>query len=360
MNQDLRQFIKESLERGQDREAIRDVLVEAGWQEREVNSGLAAFADVAFPVAVPRPRPYLYAREAFLYLVSFIALYVFAFSLGAVFFGLIDYHFSSSIYRYDPSPSAAQTTALAAIIVALPLYLLLMRRLATAVAADPERRQSLIRRWLTYLTLVVGAAIILGDIIALLARLLAGDPTTGFVLKVAGILVITGPIFGYYLWDMRQAEEDVTESTAHAAPILRGLVIGAVLVVVATLGYSVYLVGTPGQQRDVRLDERRVSDLRDISHNIDTYLELNDAMPASLDDLRGPRFYVDSIEDPETSVPYEYRVLEGDQYELCATFTTDNTEGRRGERRSFSETAWDHGVGLTCFQLTGKGETSGP
>ena len=360
MNEELRQFIKESLERGQDREAIRNVLLNAGWQEREVNSGLAAFADVAFPVAVPLPRPYLHAREAFLYLVSFIALYVFAFSLGAVFFGLIDYHFSSSIYRYDPGPSAAQTTALAAVIVAFPLYLFLMRRLAAAVAADPERRQSLIRRWLTYLTLVVGAAIILGDVIALLARLLAGDPTTGFVLKVIAILVITGPIFGYYLWDMRQAEEEVAQSTARAAPVLRGLVIGAIVVVIATLGYSVYLVGTPGQQRDVRLDERRIDDLRDISRNIDRFLQLNEAMPESLEDMKGPRFHVNSIEDPETGVFYEYRVIEGTRYELCAVFTTDNTEGRRGERRSFSDSVWDHGVGLTCFQLEAKAETLGP
>ena len=356
MNEELRQFIKESLERGQDRDAIRNVLLQAGWQERDVHTGMAAFADVDFPVAVPRPRPYLHAREAFLYLVSFISLYVFAFSLGAVFFGLVDYHFSSSIYRYDPGPSAAQTTALAAIIVAFPLYLFLMRRLAAAVAADPERRQSLIRRWLTYLTLVVGAAVILGDVIALLARLLAGDPTTGFVLKVLAVLVITGPIFGYYLWDMRQAEDQVVESAARAAPALRGLVIGAIVVVVATLGYSVYLVGTPGQQRDVRLDERRISDLRDISHNIDTYLELNNEMPASLQVLQGPRFYVDSIEDPETGIPYDYRVIEGFSYELCAVFSTDRSERRRGERQRFSERVWDHGIGLTCFQLTASAE----
>lgn len=356
MNEELRQFIKESLERGQERAAIRDVLLEAGWPEREVSSNLAAFADVDFPVAVPRPRPYLHAREAFLYLISFIALYVFAFSLGAVFFGLINYHFSSSIYRYDPGPSAAQTTALAAVIVAFPLYLFLMRRLAAAVAADPERRQSLVRRWLTYLTLVVGAAIILGDVIALLARLLAGDPTAGFFLKVAAILVITGPIFGYYLWDMRQAEDQVTESVARAAPALRGLAIGAIVVVVATLGYSIYLVGTPGQQRDARLDDRRIDDLRNIANNIDTHLRLNDgAMPSGLTDLTGPQYYVQSIEDPETGLPYEYRVVENTDYELCAVFATDGSE-RQEERRLFSESIWVHGVGRTCFELTAKAE----
>ena len=356
MNEELRQFIKESLELGLARDAIRNVLLEAGWQERDVNSALEAFADVDFPVAVPRPRPYLHAREAFLYLVSFITLYAFAFSLGAVFFGLIDYHFSSSIYRFDPGPSAAQTTALAAVIVAFPLYLFLMRRLATAVAADPERRQSLIRRWLTYLTLVVGAAVILGDVIALLARLLAGDPTAGFVLKVFAILVITGPIFGYYLWDMRQAEDEVTESVARAAPVLRGVVIAAILVVVVTIGYSIYLVGTPGQQRDVRLDEQRISDLRNISSNIDTYLGINYRMPSYLTELVGPRYYVRSLEDPGTDVPYDYRVIEGTRYELCAIFATNSSEGIQGERRTFSETLWSHGVGLTCFQLTARAE----
>ena len=355
MNEDLRQFIKDSLEKGQDRDAIRSVLVEAGWQEREIGAALASFADVDFPVAVPRPRPYLHAREAFLYLVSFISLYVFAFSLGAVFFGLIDHHFSSSIYRYDPGPSAAQTTALAAIIVAFPLYLFLMRRLTAAVAADPERRQSLIRRWLTYLTLVVGAAIILGDVIALLARLLAGDPTAGFVLKVVAVLVITGPVFGYYLWDMRQAEDQVIESAARAAPALRGLVIVAIVVVVATLGYSIYLVGTPGQQRAERLDERRVDDLRNISENIDIYFHLNEEMPQHLRDLSGPRFHVRSIEDPDTGLMYEYRVVEGAQYELCAGFTTESGD-RRDERRSFSERAWEHNAGRYCFQLEARAE----
>ena len=82
MNEELRQFIKESLEQGIDRESIRNVLLEAGWQQHDLRSAFAAFAEIDFPVAVPQPRPNLHAREAFLYLVSFIALYAFAFSLN--------------------------------------------------------------------------------------------------------------------------------------------------------------------------------------------------------------------------------------------------------------------------------------
>ncbi len=356
MNQELRQFIKESLERGQERDAIRNVLVEAGWEEREVSSGLATFAEVAFPVAVPRPRPYLYAREAFFYLTSFITLYVFAFSMGAVLFGMIDYLFPGQLDRVESASSAVQTLALASIIVAFPLYLFLMRRLTAAVVADPERRQSLIRRWMTYLTLVVAAAVMLIDIITLLSRLLNGDPTTGFILKVLAVFLVTGPIFGYYFWDVRQAEDEVVTSAARAKPIIRALMIGSVLVVVITVGFAIYLVGTPGQQRDVRLDDQRISDLRNISSNIDIYLEINEEMPSYLSEMVGPRFYVRSLEDPGTGLFYEYRVIEGTKYELCANFATDNSEGRRSERRPFSETAWEHGAGLTCFQLTARAE----
>ena len=355
MNEELRRFIKESLERGIDRESIRNVLLEAGWQERDVRSALAAYADVDFPVAVPRPRPYLHAREAFLYLVSFIALYVFAFSLGAVLFGLIDHTFSDALDRYRSSPSTADATAIAAVIVAFPLYLILMRRLTAAVAADPERRQSLVRRWLTYLTLVVGAGIILGDIIALLASLLTGDPTVNFFLKVGTVLLIVVPIFAYYLWDMRQAEDEVAGSVARATPILRGLVIVAVVVVVATVGYSIYTVGTPGQQRNVRFDEQRIDDLRSISRNIDRYYEFNGEMPANLFDLQGPQYSVQSIEDPQTGRPYGYYLVGGVDYELCAVFNTESPQ-RRDESRPFSESIWDHGPGLTCFPLTAEAE----
>ena len=353
MNEELRQFIKESLEQGIDRESIRNVLLEAGWQERDLRSAFAAFAEVDFPVAVPRPRPNLHAREAFLYLVSFIALYAFAFSLGSILFSLTDHTFSDSLNRHGSYSSSAQATAtaIAAVIVAFPLYLILMRRLAVSVATDPERRQSLVRRWLTYLTLVVGAAIILGDFIALLASLLTGDPTVNFFLKVAAVLLIVVPIFGYYLWDMRQAEDEVSISVARATPVLRALVIAAVVVVVATVGYSIYVIGTPGQQRDLRLDQQRIDDLRNISNNINTYLELNEEMPTSLFEMMGPKYYVRSIEDPETGAPYAYRIIDGTDYELCAVFATDSPE-RQADRRPFSESIWDHGRGRTCFALT--------
>jgi hypothetical protein len=357
MNNELRSFIKESLERGQAKDAIREVLMRSGWQDGEVRNGLSAFADVDFPVAVPRPTPYLHARETFFYLVSFIALYVSAISFATLVFGLIDHAFPNVLDFRDRYPSGGQAIAMASVVVAFPLYLFLMKRLASEVAAEPEKRQSLVRRWLTYLTLVIAAGIILGDVIALIANLLMGDPTLPFFLKGVAILAITTCVFGYYLWDMRQTE--TTVASVNASRTLRGLLGTVVVVVVACLGYAIFLLGTPGEQRDLRLDSQRISNLRNIARNIDTYWELNQQMPERLEDMSGPRYSIRSIHDPESMKPYEYRVIGDSKYELCAVFSTDSAQLRDVDR-SFSAKAWDHGVGLTCFPLEAQAPPAQP
>ncbi len=348
MNAELTAFIKDSLERGQERDAIRDVLLRAGWQESEVRNALSAFADIRFPVAVPRPRHSFHAREAFLYLVSFIALYVTAINFGIMVFGLIDWTFTDPLDRGNRYPSFGKATVIASVIVALPLYLFMMRRLSSEIAADPERQQSPVRRWLTYLTLVVAAGFILGDVIALLANLLLGNLAIRFLLKVAAILVITSCIFGFYFWDIRRAE--TPSDGSKAPPAVWALLVGVVVVVIACLGYSIYLFGTPGEQRSIQFDRQRVSDLTNISRNVEEFWQLNGELPAGFEDMSGTRYSIHSIHDPETGVPYEYRVVDTTEgaYELCAIFATDTAErGERGPR--FSDDPRDHGIGRTCF-----------
>ncbi|HTM71037.1 MAG TPA: hypothetical protein VL118_09255, partial [Luteimonas sp.] len=73
---DLELFVREALAAGQARPAIEAALAQAGWPAEQVRDALDAYADVPFAVPVPNPRPYLSAREAFLYLVLFATLYV--------------------------------------------------------------------------------------------------------------------------------------------------------------------------------------------------------------------------------------------------------------------------------------------
>ena len=47
----------------------------------------------------------------------------------------------------------------------------------------------------------------------------------------------------------------------------------AILVIVSSVTYGIYLVGTPAVQRTLKFDQRRVSDLSEISFAVDIYRE---------------------------------------------------------------------------------------
>ena len=85
---ELQIFVRDALSRGLSRAQIEDALLRAGWGSDQVQSALAAFAEIDFPVPVPTPKPYLSAREAFLYLLLFSTLYISAFNLGNLVFQL--------------------------------------------------------------------------------------------------------------------------------------------------------------------------------------------------------------------------------------------------------------------------------
>jgi hypothetical protein len=209
MNQELREFVRESLGRGVSREKIRDALLSARWPADEVDRALAQFAEVDFPVPVPRRRPYLSAQEAFLYLLAFVTLYISAVDVGALLFAFIEKHFPDPLERSTSRVFHEQIVVpLASVIVAFPLYLWLTGLLTRRVQRDPELRGSKIRKWLTYLTLFVAAGTIIGDLITLLTRLLEGELTPRFLLKVLTVLVIAGMVFVYYLTDLRPEEKE--------------------------------------------------------------------------------------------------------------------------------------------------------
>ena len=124
-----------------------------------------------------------------------------------------------------------------------------------------------------------------------------------------------------------------------------------IVAVVSVVGYGIYVLGTPAGQRSLRFDQMRVSHLGTISRSIDQYWERNEKLPAGLEDLRGPQYYVEAIEDPETSEPYEYEILSGTSYKLCAVFATDSQKRDVERRRPYSAATWEHGAGRACFDL---------
>ena len=207
---DLELFVREALAVGQARPAIEAALAQAGWPPEQVGDALDAYADVAFPVPVPKPRPYLSAREAFLYLVLFATLYISAYHLGSLLFDLLNRALPDPAdARYGFAGAASSMRwSVASLLVAFPVFLFVARLLGRELARNPVKRLSAVRRWLTYITLFLAAGIVVGDLIAAVYNVLGGELTLRFALKVLVVGAIAGTVFAYYLLDLRREERE--------------------------------------------------------------------------------------------------------------------------------------------------------
>jgi hypothetical protein len=207
-SQDLDVFVRDALSRGVPRERVATTLAEAGWSTAQVQRALGSWAEVDFPVPVPRPRASLSAREAFFYLLMFAALYLTAWHVCSLAFDLLNRALpdaADKVYMYGSNNQSMRWSA-ASLLIAFPVFLWMARIVARQVVSDPLARLSPVRRWLTYLTLFLAATAIIGDLITLVYNLLAGELNVRFLLKVLVVGAVSGAIFSYYLADLRRGE----------------------------------------------------------------------------------------------------------------------------------------------------------
>jgi hypothetical protein len=206
---EIQAFVKESLVAGHPRFEIATVLGNAGWPSDEVREALDAFAEVEFPIPVPKRRSAGSAREAFLYMVTFFALYTGAIALGTLCCGIVDHFFPDPLadrYAYSSGDFEGLRWSIASLIVSFPIYIGLTRQHLLEYRRDANRRTSAVRKWLTYLTLFVAAAVAVVTLIVLLGNLLGGQIAARFLLKSFVVLAIAGGMFAFYRWEIRSAD----------------------------------------------------------------------------------------------------------------------------------------------------------
>lgn len=139
-----------------------------------------------------------------------------------------------------------------------------------------------------------------------------------------------------------------------------GLLYMSVLAI-AALVYGFSTIPSPTQQREIKLDHQRVSDLGQLTYSINEYYTTSQQLPKSLNDVTNNSYSSGTPlikNDPETNKPYEYIVTSQTSYKLCATFTTDST---KEDRYTYDETNYTyssfsdgfrHGKGYVCFIKT--------
>jgi hypothetical protein len=344
MNADLHTFVREALARGASRDSIRAALRDARWAEDEIESALAAWHDAGLGIPVPRRRVAFSAREAFLYLLMFVALYMVAYHTGAILFALVEFRWPDAAFGDSTLDRMREWVrfGVASLLVAFPVFLLTSRITGRAVAEDPEKRNSGVRRWLTYLTLFNAACVLIGDFIAVLLGLLKGELTARFLSKAGIVAAIAGWLFTHYMGGLRRDEADAPRTSAPSR-----LARGAGLAVVVVTAVGMWLAGTPGEVRRQMLDQRRLRELAELSQAIDSHHRERGLLPSDLDALYLRRAQSSlPLTDPVTHDRYAYSVLDSVRYELCATFDAADSLGPHDSRVN---PFWRHGPGHACF-----------
>jgi MFS family permease len=218
-NQTLDIFIREALNRGETRPRISAALIAAGWTQKEVDNALDDYAETDIGLAVPKPRAYVSAREAFLYLVLFILLGVVAWNLGSLLFALIDTAIADELdneygYGLFYSPRDVQIRqAIAGLVVGGPLFTWLALHIRKQRRTNPAMQRSRVRKWLTYIALIIASCTLIGDAISLVYGFLAGELSTRLFLKLLVVAILAGGVFFYFIRDAEQGDSNDQATT---------------------------------------------------------------------------------------------------------------------------------------------------
>jgi hypothetical protein len=211
-SENLDSFIEAAKGKGASDEFLVSLLREQGWPAKEIYSAFRRRYESVTGLSLPAHGSDAgeSARDAFLYLLVYSTLATWTTALGSLLFTFIDRWFPDALaQQHFENSRYAVSSEMACIIVAFPVFLLVMRFLLRDAERHPGKTESGVRKWLTYIALLITAGIVIGDLITFLAYFLRGELTMRFVLKSLTVLGIAGSIFWYYLGFLKRGVENV-------------------------------------------------------------------------------------------------------------------------------------------------------
>ncbi len=286
------------------------------------------------------------AKDFFLNLGAIVALYTVVITLVNLLFTVINRAWPqvNSGYYYG-SYSGTISWPVATLIIFFPVYILLMWLLERDYVKDPQKRNLPIRRWLTYITLFIAGLTMAIDLVTVIYYFIDGQElTTGFLMKVFSLFVLTLLVFFYYIQDIREKLNSASRKVWTIVALV--IVVGGI-----TWGFSV--IGSPRTQQLLRYDEQKVNDLQNINSYVQSYYSMKGSLPQNLSELAAGTGYQSIPNDPQTGNPYEYKLIgqSSKAYELCANFNSQSPEASQPNiyMRPVGYQSWNHPAGHYCF-----------
>src|SRR5215469_10121828 len=153
------EFVQRAKASGASDQSVVGILTARGWPEKDVYEALAVHYEKLTGIEAPRRSGSgTAAKDAFFYLLAFATLATWTFGVGSVAFTLIDRWIADTLFTGSSYNEVYDTysvaSALAATLVSFPIYLLVSRTLVREGKAHPEKLNSPVRKWLTYMALV--------------------------------------------------------------------------------------------------------------------------------------------------------------------------------------------------------------
>ncbi len=289
------------------------------------------------------------AKNFALQLGSLVTLYVSIVALTMLLFGIITVRYpdvTQGYYEYENASSSIRF-GIALLIVFFPAYLALTR-MVNVVRRREHGIYLGLTKWLIYLSLIIGGATILGDLVAVVLGFLNGELTIRFGLKALSLLLVVGSGFFYYVLDAKGYWQDNEKKSIQYAVVVT-------LVVIASLATGFKNTETPAQVREMNTDAAQIQDLGVIQSQIESYYATKSSLPASLSDAFGT---LTQTTAPEGRSAYTYEVVSDTSFKLCAEFAYESS---KAEQMQYSQPFgidgayikdgfnWTHGKGDWCF-----------
>ncbi|MDZ7726524.1 MAG: DUF5671 domain-containing protein [Candidatus Campbellbacteria bacterium] len=198
----IQNYIRSSSRDGKSDEEIANNLRAAGWRDDVIDQ---AFIQVANDPDGDLERSEG-TRVNFLYLLSFISVYITVWAFITTAFGVIDSVFSVEIGQ---AVMERLRWGIASLVVVFPVFLVTNHLIRKTVGEDPKDvHLTDTRKGLTYVTLFVATLIFMISAIRLVYELTGGEFITASIFKILVVIFVAVSLFGYYFNDIKLGEQN--------------------------------------------------------------------------------------------------------------------------------------------------------